>query len=162
MNGLFLRPSAACLVAIGLALLPLASVARQNENPSRRPPLQPQSVVASKTAIFASIKVADPSVKKSLPANDLDAVTKRMDKDVTIRGTVRQLFLPKSNSIVVLNFANDYWTAATVSVRARNYDKFPDLRTLKDKKVLITGRVTEYNEKPQIEVSEPGQIRLIK
>lgn len=144
-----------------LLTLPLVSVARQGETAGKPHP-EPQSVVASKTVTFTTVKVADPSVKKSISANDIDAVKKKMDKDVTIRGTVRQLFSPKSNSIVVLNFANDYWTAATVMVRARNYDKFPDLQTLKDKKVLITGRVTDYNEKPQIEVSEPGQIKIIK
>lgn len=143
-----------------LVALPIASFARQDV--VHKASSQPQAAVASKTAVFATVKAANASVKAAVAANDLNAVNKQTGKSGTVQGTVAKLFAPPSNSLVVLNFADDYWTAATVVVRAKNFAKFPNLQTLKGKKVLVTGRVTEYKEKPQIEVSEPGQIKIIR
>lgn len=155
------RPLLALTITVALFVLPVTSFAQQ-ESGKGSAPKKPQTAVASKTATFGAIKTTDPAVKKALVATDLAAVTKQIGKSATIQGTVAELFTPKSNSIVVLNFAKEYWTAATVVVPAKNFGKLPNLQTLKGKKVLVTGRVVEYKEKPQIEVSEPGQIKIIK
>jgi DNA/RNA endonuclease YhcR with UshA esterase domain len=149
-----------CAASIALAL-PLVSVARQDDSKGAVPN-NPQTAVASKTAAFAVVKPTDPSVKRAIAATDLDSVTKQIGKSATIQGTVAELFAPGSNSLVVLNFSKEYWTAATVVVRAKNFSKIPNLQYLKGRKVLVTGRVVEYKEKAQIEVSEPGQIKIIK
>lgn len=155
------RLSLALSIAATLFALPLTSFARQEAGKASAPK-KPQTAVASKTATFGVVKPTDPTVKKALAATDLATVTKQIGKSATIQGTVAELFTPKSNSIVVLNFAKEYWTAATVVVPSKNFGKFPNLQTLKDKKVLVTGRVVEYKEKPQVEVSEPGQIKIIQ
>jgi DNA/RNA endonuclease YhcR with UshA esterase domain len=124
-------------------------------------PMATQASVASKTAKFATVKATDPSVKKAVAATSLDTVMKSVGKSITVVGTVDAVYVPKSNSIVILNFAKEYWTAATAALKAKDYAAFPNMQQLKGKKVLITGTVKEYKEKPEIELLKPAQIKII-
>jgi uncharacterized protein YdeI (BOF family) len=146
-----------------LAALTLIITCAHAQKPSeKKEPGKPQSAVAAKDKSFATVSAEDSSVKNALKANDLAGAKKQIDKTVTFTGTVSKVFLPDSNSIVLINFAENYWEALTVVVYARNFARFPDLKTLNGKKVVITGKVSNYKGKPQVELTDISALKIIK
>jgi len=143
---------------LALSVAPLSAFARQDDAKTA----QPQSAVASKTATFATVAATDAAVKKATDATKLDALKKLLDTDGAIVGTVSAIYAPQGSKLAILNFAEDHWKAATVVVRERDFAKFPVLRTLVGKKVLVTGRISEFKNKPQIEMTSLAQIKVVK
>ncbi len=83
-------------------------------------------------------------------------------KEITITGKVYAVFAPKSHSIVLLNFASNYKDAITVAVKAKDFANFPDLRKLKDKQVVVTGKCIDYKGQPELEMSQVKQLQVIE
>ncbi len=114
-----------------------------------------------------ALKGAFPSVAKAqlsgaLDAKNLALATKTVGKTAIFSGVVDRVYLPKSGKTVLLNFAKDYKTALVGSVMAKDYRQFPDLTKLKGQRVAVKGKVVLYKGLPQIELSGPGAIRLVK
>ena len=66
------------------------------------------------------------------------------------------------NSITFLNFEKPYPESPfTAIIRAEDRAKFskPE-ETYKDKEVCVTGKIEEYNKRPQIVLTEPSQIKV--
>ncbi len=121
-----------------------------------------QEESASKNATFATVAASDKSVREAVKATDLASVKKLTGKAITFTGTVTKAFAPKGNNLVILNFASDYKTAVTAIVRQASFGGFPSLSSLEGKKVVVTGTVTEYQGRPEIELKTPSQIKLVK
>lgn len=122
----------------------------------------PQSEVATKGS-FTTIAVSSPEVKNALDAKDLAGGKKKGEAkaDGAFQGTVSEVFAPKSNSVVILNFAPKYKEAMTAAVQGKNFKKFPDLKSLKGKRVLISGKFAIYRDAPEILLTDPAQIKII-
>lgn len=121
-----------------------------------------QSEAASKTEQFKTVGKTDKAYKDALPATDLGGALKLVDKPAAFKGTVVKLFEPRGGTMVILNFAKDYKAAITVVLRKSDYGAFPDVASLQDKEVLVTGKVTTYQERPQLELTKLEQIKLVK
>ena len=121
-----------------------------------------QSELASKTAKFETVTAADTSVKGALDAHDLKAAAGMVGKSGSFTGTVTKTFSPRSGTVLILNFDSDYKTALTAVIKRADYGKFPDLTKLEGKKVLITGKFTDFHDATQIELSSADQIKLIE
>ena len=98
----------------------------------------------------------------ALKATDLEGARKLTDKEGIFTGTVTKVFAPKSNSLVILNFASDYHTAITATIRQRSFGAFPPLSPLEGKTILFHGTVTTYQNRPEIELTGPSQIKIVK
>ena len=120
-----------------------------------------QSSVATKKE-FATVKEKDASVSKALDAAKLADIKKLDGKDATFKGTVAKVFVARGNSMVILNFAQNYKEAATAVLRPANYDKFPDLNKLDGKKIVVSGKVVLFKDQPEIVLTKPEQIKVIK
>ena len=149
-------------LAVMFALAPCAFAQGAAETDAPKVHSQAQAALASKKVTFARAAAASSAVKGATNATDLSAVKKMLGKEITITGTVAKVFAPSTNTVVVLNFADEYWTAATVAVKSRYYAKFPDMKSLSGKTVVVTGRVIAYKDSVQIEVSDPTQIKIVQ
>lgn len=152
------RLSALAAVSLVALSVPFAAFAQGAGKKADGPA---QSAVAAK-AEFATVPAADPSVKKATPASDLAAAKKLVGKTATLTGTVDKAFAPRGNGLVILNFAKDYKTAASAVVRAESFAKFPDLKKLEGKKVLVTGKVEDYKGQPEVVLTAPSQLKVVK
>jgi len=123
---------------------------------------RPQAEVASKSAKFATVAESAREYQDAKDATDLETAAKLTGKTATFRGTVVKVFTPKSNSLVILNFARDYKTALTAVVRKEHFGAFPKLDDLKDKKVLVTGKVVEFEERPEVVLTSPDQLKIVQ
>jgi len=128
-----------------------------------RDPMKPlQHVVASKTGKFGTIGKDDPSYSDALDAHDLAAALKLVGREGAFKGTVSKLYEERDGDIAILDFDPNYRTALTAILRNANFPKFPDVKTLEGKEILVSGKFVDYRGNAQIELTDPGQIKLVK
>lgn len=150
------------ILSLALVALSLGGLAYARQDEDKKPARKPQVTVASKTAKFGSVEAGDGSVKEALKATDLDGAKAKQGKTGAFTGKIVKVYAPKSNAIVILNFANDYKSALTAVVEAKNFDNFPDLTELKGKTVLISGKFDAFKGAPQILLKTPDQVKIVK
>jgi hypothetical protein len=148
------------IVVLCTALASGSLAQREKPNETQKEPPAQASVAVKKS--FATISAKDPAVAKATDAKDLAAVKKLVNKEASLKGTVVKVFTARGNSIVILNFAKNYKEAASVVLKPEHYAKFPNMETLKDKTVLVTGKVILFREQPEIELTKPEQVKVVQ
>ena len=128
-----------------------------------RDPLKPlQHVVASKTAKFGTVDKDDAAYKNALDAHDLPGTLKLVGQQGSFKGTVSKFFEERDGDLIVFDFDPNYRTAITAVLKNADFPKFPDVKTLAGKEIVISGRFVDYHGKAQIELTDPKQIRIVK
>lgn len=123
---------------------------------------QSQREAASKTAKFGAVEKTDALYQGALDAHDLDGASKLVGREGAFRGTVAKAFEQRDGSLVVLDFDPNYRTALTAVLRRADYAKFPDLRGLEGKEIVVSGKFADYRGRAQVELTGPAQIKLVK
>ncbi len=104
-----------------------------------RDPMKPlQHVVASKTAQFGTVDKDDAAYKDALDAHERDG------------------------DLIVFDFDPNYRTAITAVLKNPDFPKFPDVKTLDGKEIVVSGKFVDYRGKAQIELTDPKQIKIVK
>lgn len=153
------------LIAATAALMLTCGAARAQkpaEKSGANPAKPTQASLAAKGKSFGTIAATDAEVTGATKADDLAAAKKQVGKSAAFVGNVAKVFTLKSNSIVLLNFAKDYKTALVGAVKAEDFAKFPDLKTLEGKRVLLTGKVIDFKGQPEVELTSPDGIKVIR
>ncbi|MEP6706644.1 MAG: hypothetical protein ABJC05_03950 [Pyrinomonadaceae bacterium] len=128
-----------------------------------RDPLKPlQHVVASKTARFGTLDKDDAAYKNALDAHDLAGALKLVGKEGSFKGTVSKFFEERDGDLIVFDFDPNYRIALTAVLRNADFPKFPDVKTLEGKEVVLSGKFVDYHGKAQIELTDPKQIKVVK
>lgn len=123
---------------------------------------KPQSEAADKGGVVGTIAAADSRVKAALSATNLDAIKKVVGKSGSFVGTVADIYVGKDNKITKLNFDPDFHKAISATFFASSYAKFPDLKTLKGKKLLVSGKIEEYHGSYEVVVNGTDQVKVVK
>ena len=121
-----------------------------------------QSDVASKTAKFEKVGKDSEDHKAALDSHDLAKAKEQADKKGAFKGKVTKVFEPRGGSMAILNFDEKYQTALTAVVRKDNFDKFPDLKTLVGKEVVVSGKFIDYQGRAEIILTNPDQVKLVE
>lgn len=121
-----------------------------------------QHVVASKTARFGTVDKDDPSYKNALDAHDLAGALKLVGKEAGFKGTVSKLYEERDGDIAILDFDPNYRTALVAVLRNASFPKFPDMKSLEGKEIVVSGKFVDYRGNAQIELTDPAQIKLVK
>ncbi len=81
---------------------------------------------------------------------------------VFVEGTVIRSH--NTGKICFLNFHNDFRRTFSLVIFGSDFSKFPSQpeKYYLNKKVRVRGRITVYNDVPQIVLSEPGQVEILK
>jgi DNA/RNA endonuclease YhcR with UshA esterase domain len=81
-------------------------------------------------------------------------------KQVTVTGVVAQVsFRP---TLVFLNFGKAYPNNSfTAVIRGSHTNQFDNLSELKGKAVSVEGKVTDYNGKPEMQLTSKSQLKLL-
>jgi len=128
-----------------------------------RDPMKPlQHLVASKTAKFGTVDKDDAAYKNALDAHDLAGTLKLVGKEGSFRGTVSKLFEERDGDLIVFDFDPNYRTAITAVLKNPDFPKFPDVKTLESKEIVVSGKFVDYHGKAQIELTDPKQIKIVK
>lgn len=86
---------------------------------------------------------------------------KHYNELVKVTGEV--ISVHKTKKFYFLNFDADYKNSFTIVIPSRVFDKFPATTEAlyKNKKIIVYGKVVEFNNKPEIVVDEPTQIEFL-
>ena len=123
---------------------------------------KPQSELAAKGATFRTVPATDTKVKTALAATDLAGAKKAVGKTGAFVGTVADVYISRGNGVTKLNFDADFHKAFTAVIFPNTYAKLPDVKTLKGKKLLVTGKIEEYKGDYEIVVKDLDQIKTVK
>ncbi len=149
--------------AFGMWGLDAVSANRTANTVQDRDPMKPlQQVVASKTAKFETIDKDDAAYKNALDAHDLAGTLKLVGQEGSFRGTVSKFFEERDGDLIVFDFDPNYRTAITAVLKNPDFPKFPDVKTLEGKEIVVSGKFVDYNGKAQIELTDPKQIKIVK
>ena len=128
-----------------------------------RDPMKPlQHVVASKTAKFGTVDKDDAGYKNALDAHDLAGTLKLVGKEGSFRGTVSKFFEERDGDLIVFDFDPNYRTAITAVLKNPDFPKFPDVKMLAGKEIIVSGKFIDYHGKAQIQLADPKQIKIVK
>jgi len=149
--------------AFGVWSLDAVSANRTANTVQDRDPMKPlQHVVASKTAKFETVDKDDAAYKSALDAHDLAGTLKLVGQEGSFRGTVSKFFEERDGDLIVFDFDPNYRTAITAVLKNPDFPKFPDVKTLEGKEIVVSGKFVDYNGKAQIELTDPKQIKIVK
>ena len=152
----------AIMASVGMSLY-TARANRSTNALQDRDPIKPlQHVVASKTARFGAVGKDDAAYKNALDAHDLAGALKLVGKEGAFKGTVSKLYEERDGDMVVFDFDPNYRIALTAVLKNPDFPKFPDVKTLEGKEIVVSGKFVDYHGKAQIELTDPAQIKVVK
>jgi len=100
-----------------------------------------------------------------LNATDTELIKKHVDKWVTVRGRVFQVYAPEKSKAIFINFSNNKNKGFTSVVFTSNLDKWPGGRefftSLIGKFIELEGPIQEYKGKFEIIINSPSQLNII-
>ena len=110
-----------------------------------------------------TVSASSPAVKTALAADDLTGGQKMIGKTGAFQGTVTEVYSPGNHDIMILDFAQDYKDAMTAFIGPTAAPKFAGLSaSVKGQHVLISGKFIAYKGRPEIVLTSPAQIKLIR
>ena len=121
-----------------------------------------QHAVASKTAKFGSVSKTDAIYAGSLDAHDLAAAHYKVGQTGAFKGTVSKIFEERDGDLIILDFDPDYKTALTAVLKNPDFPKFPDMKALEGKEIVVSGSFVDYHGKAEIVLTDPDQIKLVR
>lgn len=133
-------------------------IATENKATSIRPPASDYfSSMQSKSKPAAD--------KEVLSADDVKKIEDKKDQEVTVKGKVHEVFIPKSGSIAILNFGKDNKKCFKAVVFKGDFEKWEGgaegiKKKYQGKSVTVEGKVSMYQGTPQISVKTPSQFKI--
>lgn len=113
------------------------------------------------------IEYAELSKQQMIAARNMDQIAKLVGRDATIVGKVESTFIPRGDNRVILNFGRNIRDCFKVAIDRRDFFKWgtedPEvIAKMYDKQnVAVDGLIVTFQEKPQIAVTLPGQLKLV-
>jgi hypothetical protein len=121
-----------------------------------------QHSIASKTAKFGSISKTDEIYASALDAHDLAGAFKKIGQTGAFKGTVSKIFEERDGDLMILDFDPDYKTALTAVLKNPEFPKFPDMKPLEGKEIVVSGSFVDYHGKAEILLTDPDQIKIVR
>ncbi len=109
---------------------------------------------------FGTIAKTDRAYTAALDAHDLKGTLQLVGKRGAFKGTVSGLYEP--GTLKILNFDPKFSRAVSAVLKPENASKFPDVRTLVGKQVVVTGTFIDFRGRAEIILFSPDQIKLVK
>jgi hypothetical protein len=109
-----------------------------------------------------SVSKTDSAWQQAMDAHELSAAAKLIGQAASFKGTVSKVYESRDGDIVILDFDANYRTALTAVLKKPDFRKFPDLRDLSGKEIIVSGSFVDYQGKAEIVLTSPDQIKLVK
>ncbi len=105
------------------------------------------------------------TAKEEFNAEDVKKIEEMKDKEIIVKGKVTEVFIPKSGSIAILNFGKDTKKCFKAVVFKGDFEKFEGgaegiKKKYSGKTVTVEGKVSIYQNAPQIAMKTPSQIKI--
>lgn len=105
------------------------------------------------------------TAKEEFSAENVKKIEEMKDKEISVKGKVFEVFIPKSGSIAILNFGKDNKKCFKAVVFKGDFEKFDGgaegiKKKYTGKTVTVEGKVSMYQNTPQIALKTPSQIKI--
>ena len=126
---------------------------------AKLPPMKPLLLALSLLLPLAALHAQDKEKKPEvLPAKDAKS---KVGETVTIEAKVAEV--NKTEKIVRINLEARFpKQELTLVIFSSNFSKFEDVEKLEGKTVRVTGKVTEYQKRPQIVLDAKEQLKVVE
>jgi hypothetical protein len=111
---------------------------------------------------FESVSKSGNVWQKALESHDLGTAAKLIGHAGSFKGTVSKVYESRDGDIVILDFDSNYLTALTAVLKKPDTSKFPDIRTLEGRDIVVSGMFVAYQGKAEIALTTPDQIKLVR
>ena len=117
-------------------------------------------------ALAQDEKKPDEAPAEVIDVKDVAKIKENEGQTITVRGKVIEVFNPNSGNVKLFNFEGIGRRDFNVMIRKANFEAVNagfngDVdAAVKDKTIVVTGRVALYRDNPQIEVTTPDQIKI--
>jgi hypothetical protein len=134
-----------CLLLMTLLCIPLVALA---EEATSKPSTQPTGDV--------------------IDVKDFARLKEMIGTTVTVRGKVREVFVPQSGSVSIFNFEGIDRRAFNVVIPKANLEAVNAgfdgdvAKAVKDQTITVTGAIADYRGNPQIQLTKPEQLKIEK
>ena len=103
--------------------------------------------------------------KEVFSADDVKKIEEQKDKEISVKGTVNEVFIPKSGTIVIFNFGKDRKKCFKAVIFKGDFDKWDGgseaiKKKYQGKTITVEGKVSIHENLPQIVVKTPSQIKI--
>lgn len=153
---------AVCLLVLGLSTGLTASaeepVVEKKEERAKAPPPKKQVEVASTNATFAKMAKTEAAYTAALDAHDVAGAKAKEGAEGAFKGTVSGLY--ERPGLLIVNFDKDYKKAVCAVLKGKAFALFPDMQTLVGKEIVVVGKFVLHNDRPEIVLEAPEQIKL--
>lgn len=127
------------------------------------------TIIASAQDAATSQPSTQPSTKPAgevIDVADFAKLKKMIGTEVTVRGKVSEVFVPRSGTVSIFNFQGIDRRAFNVVVPKANLDAVnagfnSDVAAaVKDKTITVSGTVADYRGNPQLQLTAPDQLKI--
>ena len=131
-------------------------------------------ILALSCTLVANAQDAATSQPSTKPAGEVIEVTdaaklkEMIGTEVTVRGKVSEVFVPRSGTVSIFNFEGLERRAFNVVVPKANLEAVNAgfegdvAAAVKGKTITVTGTVADYRGNPQIQLTKPEQLKIEK
>lgn len=113
------------------------------------------------------IKKSELSELRAYPASEVKQIASLVNRDAMVIGKVKSVYVPDSQSKVILNMGNDFRECFKVVIDVRDFEKWGTKepmqigRLFEGFELAVDGLVSLHQKKPQIVVTLPHQLRVL-
>ena len=103
-----------------------------------------------------------------IDVKDFAKLKEMIGTEVTIRGKVSEVFVPRSGTVSIFNFDGIERRAFNVVVPKANLEAVNAgfegdvAAAVKDKTIIVTGKIADYRGNPQMQLTKPEQLKVEK
>ena len=128
-------------------------------------------VLASTRTRAADDATSKPSTQPSgevIDVKDFAKLKEMIGTTVTVRGKVKEVFVPQSGSVSIFNFDGISRRDFNVVIPKANLEDVNKAfdgdvaKAVKDQTITVTGAVADYRGNPQIQLTKPEQLKVEK
>ena len=129
------------------------------------------SLVPAVVASAEDVATSQPSTKPAgevIDVKDFAKLKEMIGTEVTIRGKVVEVFVPRSASVSIFNFEGIDRRAFNVVLPKANLDAVNAgfdgdvAAAVKGQTITVTGAIADYRGNPQIQLTKPEQLKVEK
>jgi len=108
--------------------------------------------------LVASAQETPPKASEKIPATQ---AKNHIGSEKIVTGRIVEV--NKAEKLVRLNFEKPFPKQSfTAVIFAGKTNLFPDIEKLKDKSVEVSGKITDYNDRPQIVLLSTNQLKIVE
>jgi len=102
--------------------------------------------------------IAAPALAETITAAEAKS---HIEKNVTVEGMVSEVHHARSGKVILIDIGGRYPNNTFTAVILQDaFNKFPNVDSLANKTIDVTGQIKDYRGRPEIILDDPAQLKV--